>query len=112
MLEILNNVMVRITNFISVLANELSPIVPYERLLGGLLWFVVFYFISKWFKAYILRVILFILGITLFYDVMGRSYIISSVDLYAGLGLFLPHIEIVEITYLIIREKTLFLATP
>lgn len=109
MLEILNNILSRITNFISVLTNELTPIFPYEKILGGLLWFFALYFISRWFKAYIIRVILFIMGIALFYDVMGRSHITSSVDFYASLGLFIPHISMVELTYLIIKERTLFL---
>ena len=109
MFEIINNVIARVGNFISVLTNELTPIFPYEILLGGLLWLVVFYFISRWFKAYIIRVILFILGVSLFYDVMGRSHIITSVDFYISIALFVPHISMVELTYLILRERILFL---
>ena len=109
MLDIFNLVLHRVENFVAVLTSELTPIFPYEILLGGLLWLVVFCFISKWFKAYIIRVILFILGVSLFYDVMGRSYIITSVDFYIAIGLFVPHISMVELTYLIIRERTLFL---
>ena len=109
MVEIINNVIARVGNFISVLTNELTPIFPYEILLSGMLWLVVFYFISRWFKAYIIRVILFILGVSLFYDVMGRSHIITSVDFYISIALFVPHISMVELTYLIIKERTLFL---
>jgi ABC-type multidrug transport system fused ATPase/permease subunit len=107
--EIINNITARVSNFISVLTHELTPIFPYEILLGGLLWLVVFYFISRWFKVYIIRVILFILGVSLFYDVMGRSHIITSVDFYISIALFVPHISMVELTYLIIRERILFL---
>jgi DnaJ-domain-containing protein 1 len=108
-LDIFNSVLHRVENFVAVLTNELTPIVPYERLLGGLFWLVAFYFMSRWFKAYIIRVVLFILGITLFYDVMGRSHITTSVDFYISIALFVPHISMVELTYLIIRERTLFL---
>ena len=108
MLEILNNVMARVTNFITVLADELNPL-PIEILLGGSLWFFALYFVSRWFKAYVIRLLLFIAGVSLIYSVMGRSHIITSIDLYAGLGLAIPHIEIVELTYLILRERTLFL---
>ncbi|CAA6818816.1 MAG: DnaJ-class molecular chaperone CbpA [uncultured Sulfurovum sp.] len=100
--------MARVTNFITVLSDELNPL-PIEILLGGSLWFFALYFISRWFKAYVIRLLLFIVGVSLIYSVMGRSHIITSVDLYAGLGLAIPHIEIVEITYLIFRERTLFL---
>ena len=108
MIEFMNNVMNRISNFISVLSSELDPF-PTEIILGGALWGVALYFISKWFKAYIIRVTLFILGVALFYDVMGRSHILTSVDFYVAIGLFVPHISMVELTYLIIREKTFFL---
>jgi len=103
-----SNVLNRIENFVTVLSSELNPF-PLEIILSGLIWFAGLYFFSRWFRAYIIRLILFAVGVSIFYSVMGRSHIISSVDLYAGLGLSLPHIEIVEITYLIIREKTLFL---
>ena len=98
MLEIINNITTRVSNFVSVLTNELTPIFPYEILLGGLFWLVAFYFMSRWFKAYIIRVILFILGVSLFYDVMGRSHIITSVDFYISIALFVPHISMVELT--------------
>ncbi|CAA6809391.1 MAG: DnaJ-class molecular chaperone CbpA [uncultured Sulfurovum sp.] len=108
MLELINNVMARVTNFITVLSDELNPL-PIEILLGGSLWFFALYFVSRWFKAYVIRLLLFIAGVSLIYSVMGRSHIITSIDLYAGLGLAIPHIEIVELTYLILRERTLFL---
>ena len=100
--------MARVTNFITVLTDELNPL-PIEILLGGSLWFFALYFISRWFTAYVIRLLLFIAGVSLIYSVMGRSHIITSIDLYAGLGLAIPHIEIVELTYLILRERTLFL---
>ena len=102
----MENVMNRVSNFISVLSTELDPF-PTEIILGGALWGVALYFISKWFKAYIIRVTLFILGVALFYDVMGRSTILTSVDFYVAIGLFLPHISMVELTYLIIKMKTI-----
>ena len=93
----LSNVLNRIENFVTVLASELNPF-PLEIILSGLIWFAGLYFFSRWFRAYIIRLVLFAAGVSIFYSVMGRSHIITSVDLYAGLGLFLPHIEIVEIT--------------
>lgn len=108
LIEFITNLPSRVSNFITVITNELNPL-PIEALIVGLLWFAFFYFPSKWFRAYLLRATLFIIGVAVFYDVMGRDRIILSIDFYGSIGLFLPHIEIVEITYLIIRERTLYL---
>ena len=68
-----------------------------------------FYFISRWFKAYILRLLLFLIGLHFVLNACNTSYILFNVDFYGGLGLLTPHIEIVELTYLIIKEKILFI---
>jgi len=107
-LEFFINLPSRVSNFLTVITSELNPL-PIESLIVGLLWFAFFYFPSKWFRAYLLRAFLFIVGVAVFYDVMGRDRIIFSIDFYGSIGLFLPHVEIVEITYLIIRERTLYL---
>jgi len=39
------------------------------------------------------------------WNAMGRDSILFQVDIYVGMAMLLPHIEIVEITYLIIKEK-------
>ncbi len=67
-----------------------------------------FYFISRWFKAYILRLVLFLVGVSLVFKVFQGQSFLFRFDFYAGLGLLLPHIEIVELTYLILKERTLF----
>jgi hypothetical protein len=108
LVEIITTFPSRVSNFLTVITSELNPL-PIESLIVGLLWFAFFYFPSKWFKAYLLRAFLFIVGVAIFYDVMGRDRIIFSIDFYGSIGLFLPHVEIVEITYLIIRERTLYL---
>jgi len=108
LIEFITNLPSRVSNFITVITSELNPL-PIEALIVGLLWFAFFYFPSKWFRAYLLRATLFIIGVAVFYDVMGRDQIIFSIDFYGSIGLFLPHVEIVEITYLIIRERTLYL---
>lgn len=70
-----------------------------------------FYFISRWFRAYILRLIMFLFGVFILYQVFQSESFLFRFDFYMGLGLLLPHIEIVELTYLILKEKILFLYT-
>lgn len=66
-----------------------------------------FYFISRWFRAYVLRLGLFLFGsFAVFHVLQGQSFL-NRFDFYAGLGIFLPHIPVVELTYLILREKAL-----
>ena len=66
-----------------------------------------FYFISKWFKAYALRLGLFLFGSLVVFQVFQGQSFLNRFDFYAGLGILLPHIPIVELTYLILREKAL-----
>lgn len=68
----------------------------------------VFYFISRWFRAYILRLGLFIFGALIVFQVFKGQSFLFRFDFYGGVGILLPHIEIVELTYLILREKLLF----
>lgn len=66
-----------------------------------------FYFISKWFRVYILRVGLFLLGALILFRVFHGQSFINRFDFYAGVGILLPHISMVELTYFIMREKSL-----
>ena len=68
-----------------------------------------FYFISRWFRAYLLRLGLFIFGGVILLQVFQGQSFLFRFDFYAGLGLLLPHIEVVEITYLLLKERTLFI---
>ncbi len=64
-----------------------------------------FYFISRWFRAYVLRLGLFLFGSLVVFQVFQGQSFLNRFDFYAGLGILLPHIEIVELTYLILKEK-------
>ncbi len=68
-----------------------------------------FYFISRWFRAYVLRLGLFLFGSLIVFQVFQGQSFLNRFDFYAGLGILLPHIPIVELTYLILRERTLFM---
>jgi hypothetical protein len=68
-----------------------------------------FYFVSRWFRAYILRLGLFIIGALIVFRVLQAESFLFRFDFYAGLGLLLPHIEMVELTILILKERLDFL---
>ena len=68
-----------------------------------------FYFVSRWFRAYILRLGLFIIGALIVFRVLQAESFLFRFDFYAGLGLLLPHIEMVELTILILKERLGFL---
>jgi len=67
-----------------------------------------FYFISRWFRAYILRIGLFLFGAFILLNVFQGESFLNRFDFYAGLGLLLPHIEMVELTILILKERMQF----
>ena len=67
-----------------------------------------FYFISKWFRAYMLRLGLFIFGGLILLQVFTSQSFLFRFDFYVGLGIILAHIEVVEMTYLILRERIIF----
>ena len=68
-----------------------------------------FYFISRWFRAYILRIGLFLFGAFILLNVFQGQSFLNRFDFYAGLGLLLPHIEMVELSILILKERMQFL---
>jgi len=47
-------------------------------------------------------------GAWVLWNVSARSHILHSFDFYGGLGMILPQLEIVEITYLLLKERTIF----
>lgn len=100
----LDSLIFRIENFITVMSTDIEQ-VDSSILIQGSLYFLFFYFISKWFKAYVIRLFIFLFGVFLIYNAMGKSSILFDVDIYIGIAFITPHIEIVEITYLIIKEK-------
>ena len=65
------------------------------------------YFISRWFRAYVLRLGLFVFGSLVLLQVFQEQSFLFRFDFYGGLGILLPHIEVVELTYLILKEKVL-----
>lgn len=96
----------RIQNIIEIVPKEIQMF-NLNMLIAGALWFFAFYFISRWTKSYIIRLILLILGISVLWEVTAKSHILTNVDFYLGLGLLLPQIEIIEASYLMLREKTI-----
>ncbi len=112
MQEFLAPIFFRVENIIKVLSTEIAQVnidnIIYISL-NGLVVFFFFYFISKWFKAYIIRVCLFFFGAWVLWQVSAKNSILYSFDLYGGLGLLIPHLEIPSLTYLIIKYRTLYL---
>ncbi|MEA1893297.1 MAG: hypothetical protein U9N33_11390 [Campylobacterota bacterium] len=110
-LDFWGSILYRIENIFTVLSEELQHINSdniIDIALGGGVVFVFFFFISRWFRAYILRLGFFMFGAWVLWQVSARDSILQSFDFYGGLGLMLPHLEIVEISYLLLKEKTLF----
>jgi len=109
--EFITPILFRIQNLFTVLSNELQDInsdnIINIAINGGVV-FAFFFFVSRYFRAYILRLGFFLFGVWVLWQVSARDYILQSFDFYGGLGLMLPHLEIVEITYLLLKERTLF----
>lgn len=109
--EFIAPILFRIQNLFTVLSSEIQTLnsdnIINIAINGGLV-FAFFFFISRFFRAYILRLGFFIFGAWVLWQVSGRSYILNSFDFYAGLGMIVPQLEIVEITYLLLKERTLF----
>ena len=111
MQEFLNPILFRVQNLFTVLSNEVQHInsdnIIYLAINGGVV-FAGFYFLSRWFRAYVLRLGFFMFGAWVLWNVSARDSILESFDFYGGLGMLLPQLEIVEITYLLLKERTLF----
>ena len=110
--EFLAPILYRVQNLFTVLSNEIQDLtsdnIMYLVINGGVV-FIAFYFLSKYFRAYILRLGFFMFGAWVLWQVSARESILESFDFYGGLGMILPQIEIVEITYLLLVERTLFM---
>ena len=96
-----------ILNIFEVLPKDIANI-NQSTLIQAPLITTVFYFLSRWFRAYILRLGIFVFGGLVLLNIFQGQSFLFRFDFYAGLGILLPHIEIVELTYLILREKLLF----
>jgi len=112
MQDFLEPILFRVQNLFTVLSNEIQDLtsdnIMYLVINGGVV-FIAFYFLSKYFRAYILRLGFFMFGAWVLWQVSARESILESFDFYGGLGMILPQIEIVEITYLLLVERTLFM---
>jgi hypothetical protein len=104
-------ILYRVQNLFTVLGSELQHInsdnIFYIAINSGGV-FLAFYFLSKYFRAYILRLGFFMFGAWVLWNVSARDSILESFDFYGGLGMILPQLEIVEITYLLLKERTIF----
>ncbi|SFV70670.1 DnaJ-class molecular chaperone CbpA [hydrothermal vent metagenome] len=111
MQEFLAPILFRVQNLFTVLTNEIQNVnsdnIIYLLINGGVV-FAGFYFVSRFFRAYILRVGFFMFGAWVLWNVSARDSILQSFDFYGGLGMLVPQLEIVEITYLLLKERTLF----
>ena len=108
MLDIFSDIFATFQNLFEVIPRDLEEYDIGVFIQGALL-FALFYFPSRWFKAYLIRLFLFVFGLSIFWNVCSRDSILYTYDFYAGIAIFLPHIEIVELTYLILKERTLFI---
>ena len=108
----LNPVIFRLENIFTVLSREISSLnsdnIINMGIVGAISFFIAF-FISKWFRAYLLKLLIFISGAWLLWQVSATNNILFNLAFYVGLGMIIPHLEIVEITYLLVRERTLFI---
>ena len=111
MQDFLAPILFRVQNLFTVLSNEVQHInsdnIIYIAINGGVV-FAGFYFLSRWFRAYVLRLGFFMFGAWVLWNVSARDSILQSFDFYGGLGMLLPQLEIVEISYLLLKERTLF----
>ena len=111
MQEFLAPILFRVQNLFTVLSNEIQNVnsdnIINLAINGGVV-FLAFFFLSRYFRAYILRLGFFMFGAWVLWNVSARDSILQSFDFYGGLGMILPQLEIVEITYLLLKERTLF----
>ena len=99
----------RINNIITVIPSDLNEILNTTNNTGifinaGVI-FAFFFFISRWFRAFYVKLGFFLFGSWVLWLVSARSHILYSFDFYGGLGMMLPHLDVPELVYLIVREK-------
>jgi len=109
--DFLAPILFRVQNLFTVLSAEIqylnSDNIINLALNGGVV-FAFFFFISRFFRAYILRLGFFMFGAWVLWVVSAQKSILHDFDFYGGLGMIVPQLEIVEITYLLLKERTLF----
>ena len=109
--EFITPILFRVQNLFTVLSNEIQNInsdnIINLAINGGVV-FAFFFFVSRFFRAYILRLGFFLFGAWVLWEVSAQKSILQDFDFYGGLGMILPQLEIVEITYLLLKERTLF----
>jgi len=112
MQEFISPILYRVQNLFTVLSNELQHINSdniVNLVINGGVVFAFFFFISRFFRAYILRLGFFMFGAWVLWNVSARDSILQSFDFWAGLGLILPQLEIPNLTYLIVKYRTLYI---
>jgi len=112
MQEFISPILYRVQNLFTVLSSELQHInsdnIINIAINGGVV-FAFFFFISRFFRAYILRLGFFIFGAWVLWQVSAKSSILQSFDFYGGLGMILPHFEIPMLTFLIIKYRVVYI---
>jgi flagellar biosynthesis GTPase FlhF len=105
-------ILYRVQNLFTVLGSELQHInsdnIFYIAINSGGV-FLAFYFLSKYFRAYLVRLGFFMFGAWILWQVSGRSHMLHTLDFNASLGMLLPQLEIPSLTYLIVKYRTLYL---
>jgi len=112
LIDFINSIIFRVVNLFTTLGSDIKDINSdniVNMVINGGMVFAFFFFISRWFRAYILRLVIFLFGAWVLWSVSARSTILYSFDFYGGLGMIIPQLEIVEITYLLLKERTLFI---
>jgi len=112
MKSILELIIFRIENIFNVLTRDFEQLQHMNILVvvfNAILIFGFFFFISRFFRAYILRLALFLSGFYVLWQVLARDTILFSFDFYGSLGLIAPQLEIPYITYLIIKYRTIYI---
>lgn len=109
MLDFLAPLIYRVNNIITVIPSDLNEILNSTGREGiiinaGVI-FAFFFFISRWFRAFYIKLGFFLFGSWVLWLVSARSHILYSFDFYGGLGMMLPHLDVPELVYLIVREK-------
>jgi len=110
--EFIEPIVFRIRNLFTVLSSEIQHIDNNSLIniaINGGAIFIFFFFISRFFKAYLIRLGFFLFGAWVLWSVSARSHIIESFDFYGGLGIIAPQLDIPELTYLILKERFLLI---
>ena len=89
MYEFIEPIVFRIENLFTVLSSEIQHMDDNSLIniaINGGAVFIFFFFISRFFKAYLIRLGFFLFGAWVLWSVSARSHIIQSFVFYGGLG--------------------------